>query len=125
MLRKMLLVMCAGGLIFAGYLSGVKLFSQTCALGETCPLFLGLPACYFGFGMYLTMTILAIWKYYKWVWVVSWMGIVFAGYFSLTELYFGLTTGVFKYALILPTCSWGLIFYIAINIISGKLKKNL
>lgn len=117
--------MCVGGLIFAGYLSGVKLFSDTCALGETCPLFLGLPACYFGFAMYLAITILAVLKNYKWVWIVSWMGIVFAGYFTGTEIYTGISTGIFKYAMILPTCSWGLIFYIAINIISGRLKKRL
>lgn len=32
------------GTLFSGFLSGVKLFTDNCALGETCPLFMGYPA---------------------------------------------------------------------------------
>ena len=41
------------GILFSGYLSAIKFFSATCAFNEPCPYFLGYPACYFGFGMFL------------------------------------------------------------------------
>jgi hypothetical protein len=48
-----LLALASAGLLFSGYLSAVNLFSGTCAFNETCPYFLGYPACWYGFAMYL------------------------------------------------------------------------
>jgi hypothetical protein len=46
------------------------------------------------------------------------MGILFAGYFTVQELSAWLRARGTRYALILPNCSYGLIFYIAIFILS-------
>jgi hypothetical protein len=50
-----LFFLALAGLLFSGYLSTVKFFSDTCAFNESCPLFLGYPACFYGFAMYLIM----------------------------------------------------------------------
>lgn len=111
------------GLLFAGYMSGVKLFSNTCAFGESCPYFLGYPACYYGFVMYLILAILSlllVWgkmdriKALRWLGVVSFLGILFAGYFTLLELPLLFAEGLGAYMLGLPTCALGLIFYLLI-----------
>jgi len=115
------------GVLFAGYLSAVRLITKECAFNEPCPYFLGLPSCWFGFGMFLVMfsavasarlgylsgataTNILLW--------VSLMGILFAGYFTVQELSAWLRARGTRYALILPNCSYGLIFYIAIFILS-------
>src|ERR1019366_10609833 len=50
-----LFILASAGLLFSGYLSAVNLFSHTCAFNESCPFFLGYPACFYGFAMYLVM----------------------------------------------------------------------
>jgi cytochrome bd-type quinol oxidase subunit 2 len=111
------------GTLFSGYLSGVKFFTNTCALGETCPLFLGYPACYFGFGMFLALFILANFLVFRkteqkgvaaaiqWV---SVLGIIFAGRFVVNEFTQWSSTGFEWFALGLPTCAYGLIFYMLV-----------
>ena len=122
-----LFVLSFAGLLFAGYLSGVKLFTSTCAFGESCPYFLGYPACYYGFVMYLILTIVSYLIVtgrisskngaFK-ILIVSLVGIVFAGSFTFAEIPVLFEKGVSAYVTGLPTCALGLIFYILIFIIA-------
>lgn len=129
-MKKSILTLSVAGLLFAGYLSGVKFFSGSCALGEGCPFFLGYPACYFGFAMYLLLTIFSIILVFgkdgsiaiRPIKLVSLLGILFAGYFTLGELPRLFEQGLGAYVLGLPTCALGLIFYVAIFTIANKLK---
>ena len=125
---KWSILLTFGGVLFSGYLSGVKLTSGICAFNEPCPYFLGYPACYFGFVMYVTMFITSIAVFLKKVrslqavkiiFTISLLGILFAGYFVAQELLssFARDTLVF-YGLGLPTCVYGLIFFIIIFSIS-------
>ena len=111
------------GVLFSGYLSAIKFFSTICAFNEPCPFFWGYPACYFGFGMFLIIFVSATLGLLqkisekdmsKILATVSALGILFAGYFTIPEigkLISGVSTG---YSLGLPTCAYGLIFYIII-----------
>ncbi|KKQ77278.1 MAG: hypothetical protein US98_C0008G0015 [Parcubacteria group bacterium GW2011_GWC1_38_6] len=126
-MKKTIFVLGMAGLLFAGYLSAVKLFNQTCALGESCAYFLGYPACYYGFLMYLLITIFAgllLWSEknkkmaLNGVTFVSFLGILFAGYFTINELPLLFTNGFSAYFFGLPTCALGLLFYIAIFTLS-------
>lgn len=131
--HKKMLLLSAAGTVFAGYLSGVKIFSKTCAFGESCPYFLGYPSCYYGFVMYLAMFVIALYAVMKTVkerWIaqsiatISFLGILFSGYFVWLELSLFLSGEPATYALLLPTCAYGLIFYIAIFWLSVReLKK--
>ena len=38
-----------------GYMSAIKFFTNNCIASEPCPMFLGYPACYFGFGLFATL----------------------------------------------------------------------
>lgn len=127
-MNKILLSLSLAGLAFSGYLSSVKFFSGTCAFGESCPYFLGYPACYFGFMMYCVLTALSLLIVLRgksrslidgMFWVAS-LGILFAGYFTLYEIPVLFSEGLRAYMLGLPTCALGLIFYTAIAIVSYK-----
>jgi uncharacterized membrane protein len=49
------------GLLFSGYLSYIELFHRYCALGVgTCSNVGGLPACVYGFVMYLIVFVISI-----------------------------------------------------------------
>lgn len=111
------------GFLFSGYLSAVKFFNNTCAFNEPCPYFWGYPACWYGFAMYLVLFIvtgLAVVResgYAKALKVdigVSTIGILFSGNFVIQEILGSRVTGVLG----LSTCAYGLIFYIAIFIVS-------
>ncbi|MBM3261389.1 hypothetical protein FJY93_03135 [Candidatus Kaiserbacteria bacterium] len=128
-MNKIILFLGIGGLLFAGYLSAVKFFSNACALGESCPYFLGYPACYYGFAMYLLITIFATFlvtgkmhrrKALAGISIISFLGILFAGYFTVGELPVLFTYGFSAYALGLPTCAWGLVFYVALFLLSMR-----
>ena len=130
-LDKVIFFLSIAGLTFSGYLSFYKLINQECALNETCPYFLGFPACYYGFVMYIAITILAATLVFKqlkkvkalnYILIVSGMGILFSGYFTLPELPILFEKGLSAYALVLPTCALGLIFYILIFSLSAILK---
>lgn len=125
-MKKVIFYLSLAGVLFAGYLSSVKFFSKSCAFGESCPYFLGYPACYYGLVMFLLITAMPIlWHFKKIkektadisVLVVSFLGILFAGYFTLQEIPILFSKGLSAYLLGLPTCAMGLIFYIAIFII--------
>lgn len=122
-----LIALSLGGVAFAGYLSGVKFFSETCAFNEHCPYFLGYPACYFGLAMYLTLAALALLTAggylglrtgVQWMLYVAIAGVLFSGYYTLAELPTIFTRGVSAFLLGLPTCAWGFLMYIAIALIS-------
>ncbi len=62
---KTIAYLALAGTLFAGYLSFMKLLTSTCAFNESCPYFLGYPACWYGFGMFLIMLVLSIIGLYK------------------------------------------------------------
>jgi len=128
---RLLLALSVAGLLFSGYLSSIRFFSDTCAFNEPCPYFLGSPACYFGFVMFLIMTSAMIAHFagtaclrathrqtservLRAMLTVSGAGILFAGYFTLRELPRLFSEGISSYMLGLPTCAYGLIVYLAI-----------
>lgn len=125
---KTALALSLGGTLFAGYLSGVKLFTGTCAFNETCPYFLGYPSCWYGFGMFLAMSLLAaaallkkldVAKAMRAIAGVSFAGILFAGYFVVGEVVSWLSVpAATRYGLVLPTCVYGLVFYVIIFVLS-------
>jgi uncharacterized membrane protein len=128
------LVASIAGVLFSGYMSGVKFFSTTCAFGETCPLFWGMPACYFGFAMFSLLFILSIILWFeKWnimslsevLFGVSLAGVVFAGYFSIGEIPLLLQNGPGAYFFGLPTCIMGCLFFVAIFIAAIIFKKRI
>lgn len=121
------------GSLFSGYLSAVKFFTERCAFNEGCPYFLGYPACYFGFVMFATIMIFAglhVFHYFdgkkanEIVFIVSILGILFAGYFTLGELPVLFDQGLGAYILGLPTCALGLIFYVIVFVLSFRLRKD-
>ena len=122
-------ILSIGGVLFAGYLSSLKLFAGVCAFGEPCPYFLGYPACYFGFLFFLTMAVTSLLGYFnkptkKRVEAnlsISLAGTIFAGYFVGQEILVAIRSGkIILYGLGLPTCVYGLIFYLIILVLSYK-----
>jgi len=57
---KTILVISIAGMLFSGYLSYSELFNQTCALGGACTSVATIPACVYGFFMYLIVLIISI-----------------------------------------------------------------
>ena len=127
---KTTLLLAAGGTLFAGYLSGVKLFTGTCAFGESCPYFLGYPSCWYGFGMFLAMTIVSALglagripapRAAKTNALIALAGTLFAGYFVVDEVVRWLAApAATRYGLVLPTCVYGLVFYVIILVLSVR-----
>ncbi len=56
---KAIMWISMAGLLFSGYLSYGELFAQKCALG-TCSTVGGVPACVYGFFMYLIVFVISI-----------------------------------------------------------------
>lgn len=119
-MNTVLLYLSLAGVLFSGYLSGVKFFSSQCAFGETCPLFLGYPACYFGFTLFVILMISASLLVFtrlsrrvllQAMTFVSLLGVLFAGSYTLDELPLLLSEGVQAYILGLPTCALGFLFF--------------
>lgn len=126
---KTIFVLALAGALFSGYLSAVKLFTGTCALNESCPYFLGYPACWFGFGMFLVLFVASLAALFSRasaaraaVWLtaaVSLVGVFFAGRLVWIEVAARqVGTLAPSYALGLPTCAYGLVFYAAIFVVS-------
>ncbi len=127
--KNFLFLLSLGGLLFSGYLGGQKFFNNICALNE-CPYFLGYPACYYGFAMYLTLFISALlFVFFKKgtlrvIQIVSFMGILFSGYFTVLKLPKLLNQGLSAYVLGLPSCAYGLIFYVLIFTLSLRITQD-
>lgn len=118
------------GTLFAGYLSGYKLFTSACAFNEPCPYVLGYPACWYGFAMFTTLFVVSLLGLLRRASesalttanaIVSGCGILFAGYLTWRELLPWLAGAATKYSLVLPTCAYGLIFYIAMFALSAAM----
>lgn len=120
------------GVLFSGYQSAVKFFSQRCAI-DACPYFLGYPACYFGFALFLGLAILSLLVIFQpqriRVWansllVVAIAGVLFAGRYTVQEVPLLFEKGFKAYALGLPTCAWGLLMFGVVAIAAGFLRKR-
>lgn len=125
--KRIFLVLSVAGVLFSGYMSGVKLFSKTCAFGESCPLFLGMPACYFGFVLFLSLFIISLLfilnkrsekDIAKKFFAVSFLGVVYSLNFAIPELPLLFKNGLRDYSLGLPTCVLGSIFFVLIFVLS-------
>jgi hypothetical protein len=121
------LALTFSGFVFSGYLSSVKFFTSGCAYSEPCPLFLGHPACYYGFGLFSTLFLTAslgaagkishqIPRYI--VRCLSLVGTLFAGRFLLQEVMRFVDSGFQAGELFLPTCAYGFLFFLTIFALS-------
>jgi hypothetical protein len=117
-----------GGTLFSGYLSAVRLLTGSCAFNESCPFFLGYPACWYGFAMFASILGAGLISYYgklntesaaKIIGGISFLGTLFAGRFVWIEISSWLAAGNPGYPLIMPTCVYGLAFYVAVLFLSG------
>jgi uncharacterized membrane protein len=133
-MHKALFLVAIAGFLFSGYMSGVKFFSGACAFNEGCPIFLGYPACYYGFAMFTLITVFSgLLLFKKWgernalyaLMIISGLGILFAGYYTLSELPLLLREGLGAYLLGLPTCAYGLIVYVSIMVLAVKARCSL
>jgi hypothetical protein len=116
------------GSLFAGYLSYKKLTSNTCVLTEGCANFLGLPTCVYGFLMFFLIFALALIvmtaniNLRKPIRIISIIGILFSGSFSVYELFlapFNILNGA-KFSLLLPSCVYGALMFLIIFILERK-----
>ncbi len=115
------------GVLFSGYLSGTKLLTSTCAFNESCPYFLGYPACYFGFALFLTLFVISLMlvtgktrfmKAAKINALFSGLGVLFSGYFAYPEVR-DMLAGTLPYRFFgLTTCAYGFIFFALVFILS-------
>jgi len=116
------------GTLFSGYLAGTKFFSATCAFGEECPIFLGYPACYFGFVLFLMMFVSTVFAWAtkvstKWPVtaniMIAGLGVLFAGYFTVGEIASWFISGFHAFGKLgLSTCAYGLVFFVIILVVS-------
>ncbi len=125
-LQKVLLGIVIGGLIFSGYMSATKLFTDTCVFNTSCPYFLGYPACYTGFLLYLTLFLFLLFgiirkhiseKLLLSVNIVSCIGVLFSGKFALSEFHVLFDEGMGAFIQSFPLCAVGLLFFLAIFIV--------
>lgn len=125
---KTTLYLGIAGSLFSGYLSAIKLFTKGCALNETCPDFLGYPACYFGFGLFFLIFLVALFGYLKQItaWTtakahlaISLLGMAFAANFAIPETQ-DLLAGNARYTLGLSSCAYGLVFFAAVFAIAAS-----
>lgn len=121
------LILISFGVLFSGYLSAVKFFSDNCAFGESCPYFMGYPACYYGFVMFVAMLIAAVHRNMgavnynsstRLIGALALLGLLFSGYFVVDELPRLAEEGFRAYVLGLPTCALGFIAYLFIGLFS-------
>jgi hypothetical protein len=122
------LVLTLSGVLFSGYLSGVKFFSKTCAFNESCPYFLGYPACYFGFAMFLALFLTtsalvlgkaSFAKVLKINLAISLLGTAYATYFAVPEIR-AIMAGTFESRFLgLSTCVYGQMFFILVLLITA------
>jgi hypothetical protein len=111
------------GVLFSGYLSALRFLSSTCFADEPCPFFLGYPACYFGFGLFSALFITSVLASARKIptqiahyalRTLSLGGTLFAGYFVVQEFVRDLASGFAIGPLGLPTCAYGLVFFLTI-----------
>jgi hypothetical protein len=127
------LIISLGGLLFSGFLSWKSLIAGVCPLNEGCPSIGGLPACVYGFGIFALIFLIAfiglINKTFKPDKIKSWLMIISGGgaIFSLYSIYlemFVLCQSNCRYSLILPTCVYGLLMYVAVFLVEASGNKE-
>lgn len=133
-MSKTIFSLGVAGFLFSGYMSVSTMLTGTCAFNESCPNFFGYPACYFGFLLFLLITLYAgllLWGKEEprvplnAIVAVSSLGILFSGYFTLAELSVLFEQGFGVYVLSVPTCALGLLVYVAVAIVALKNKKKM
>ena len=106
------------GFLFSGYMSYEKYFESICL--EPCPIFLGFPACYFGFAGFLTMLLLLLLnRPKKQLFLVASTGSLFAFYFAVEEMMHQ-ETGLFGHRFYISICTIGWFIYSCIAIVTYK-----
>lgn len=114
------------GVCFSGLLSARRYFANVCTFDETCATFSGIPACYIGFGFFLTLFGVALGALRRRIEVdnaafvsasLSFLGVVFAIVASANEFH-AWWSGSNRYALGAPTCVYGGLFFAAIFALS-------
>ena len=122
---NVILTLC--GVLFSGYMSAVKFFTSNCIASEPCPLFLGYPACYFGFGLFSTLFLVSVLALFRvlpftvmrWsIRAISLSGALFAGNFVFQEVQRIWVNGFQPGTFGLPTCAYGLFFFLTIFAVS-------
>lgn len=122
-----------GGTLFAGYLSFYKYFLGSCAFNEPCPTFIGYPSCWFGFGLFAILLMNALVGLLKEdarprllrpILATAVAGTLFAGWFTLQEILAWLSGAGIRYALGLPTCAYGLVFFLALAVLTARQLKS-
>ena len=122
---KILFVLAAVGALFTGYLSWTVYFTGICGFNEPCPFFLGYPACYVDFAIFLVLLVIAAlgWKgvipmknTYQASMLFAALGTLFSGRIGIAQLLYSKV----NYPLDVSTCLYGLLFYIAVLWVSAK-----
>src|SRR5579863_5081590 len=107
---RITLGLALGGTVFSGYLSAVRLLTGSCAFNESCPFFLGYPACWYGFAMFASMLGLSLAALSghvkaepaaKAIGGISSLGTIFAGHFVWAEFASWLAARNASYRLVL------------------------
>jgi len=57
---KIILIISIAGMLFSGYLSYSELFKGSCLFGGNCTSVASIPACVYGFFMYLIVFIISL-----------------------------------------------------------------
>ena len=130
-------ILAIAGVLFSGYLTFSDLILGYCPLTESCPYLFGWPVCIYGFVMFSALLILSGLcligkcpekrkkKLSYGVMVVSGIGILFSGTYSVLELYLTpCLNGACNYTLLLPSCVYGLVMYVVIFANTLFLLKN-
>lgn len=110
------------GTLFSGYYSYVKMTTEGCPFNESCPIFLGYPACYTGFIIFcacllLSTTIYILGQFYltNALITISLIGVIFSGFYAYQDIFYpNCPLGECNYTLLLPTCVYGFIFFIVV-----------
>lgn len=132
-IQKTLFGFIVAGLLFSFYLAGTKFLSDTCAFNAPCPYFLGYPACYTGFLIYLALLITFVLYrksteipsfYIRNLQLLGFVGVLFSGKFTLAELPIWFNEGFVAFVGSLPLCSIGFVFFVIITILSMRLGKG-
>jgi hypothetical protein len=122
---KAALGLSIAGTLFAGFLTFSSMVLKRCAFGEPCPRLFNLPTCLFGFAFFLTLALLTAASVFKLmerktadelIVIVAAGGTIFALRFALPEV--AQIFGGRHFAMGLPTCAWGGIFFIAVLTLS-------
>ena len=116
--NRLLLALATAGTVFSGTMSAFRFVEDHCPLDEPCPFFLGYPACYYGFAMFLGIFGSAL-AYVnassrepvRRHLILATLGTLFSLNFALEEVASG---HIFNSHLGLNTCIWGFIFFSAL-----------